>query len=86
MLEVIKETTPEHYCVIRTNTYTSNIEFLNSLLAFAQKDFPNLNPRDVSVKCYGGIRYKRTFGIEFRITDQPIPEEYSPIKKLEYIL
>ncbi|MGL5719894.1 MAG: hypothetical protein ACRCYP_03760 [Alphaproteobacteria bacterium] len=53
-------------CVIRSNCYGSSLSTFLEYLAIAQETYPTLRPEDVRVVHFGGQRYKRTFGIEFK--------------------
>lgn len=92
-MEIIKEFLKDEHdipnrtgvCVIRTNTYAKNIQYFNELHSVAIRDFPTLKPETIEVVHYGGIHYKRTFGIEFVITADP-PNDYKCIDALETTL
>jgi hypothetical protein len=82
-MRMIKEYCKEnHTCIIRTNTYAHQLEHFLSLFTEAKKDQPTLEAKDVEVVRYGGTRYKRTFGIEFKSLEKP-SEEYRVIEHLE---
>ena len=72
-------------CVVRANTYSSRLVFLDRLMAIALKEFPGLDRGSVEVKCYGGVSYKGTFGIEFRAPRDP-GEGWREISQLECTL
>lgn len=55
------------------------------LFDIAKKDFPNLEPDDVQVIKYGGIRYAKTYGIEFDADQSKITDEYYVKENLEFI-
>ena len=85
---VIREVAPSrslgHHCIIRTTHYGSSLGYINRLVAEARKDFPCLSDDDIEIKHYAGMRYKRTFGIEFIAPrEQSIPDTYRPIAHLE---
>jgi len=83
-MNIIKEYCDEvHKYVIRTNTYGHTWEYFNTLVNEAKKDYPTLNENEVEIVQYAGEHYKRTYGIEFRVEDEP-KDEYFRIRKLEY--
>jgi hypothetical protein len=85
-IEVIREYCPKvKRYVIRTDSYGCSLGFLSMLFEEAKKDFPNLGAEEVFIKNYAGIRYARTFGIEFQIEGN-VPEGYREIPTLEYTL
>ncbi len=72
--------------IIRSNCYCSLFSHFEKLKAELDKDFPN-NTFDPEIVQYGGIRYKRTFGIEVILSiKDTIPEVYEELSKPEYIL
>lgn len=83
-MKIIKE-----YCetvnkyVIRSNTYAHEWEYFKNLINEAKKDYPTLDEDKIEIVQYAGERYKRTYGIEFRVEEKP-KEEYFRIRKLEY--
>lgn len=87
-MKVIKEYCPAaRRCVIRMNTYGSSKAFFDNLFGIAKEDFPALKDSEIEVVQFGGIRYKRTFGIEFSVVAEvPVPDEYQEIRELEYKL
>lgn len=86
-MEIIREfATEPGVCVLRTDTYCSTVAHFNMLMEEAKKDFPDLDPIGVEVKQYGGIFYKRTFGIEFKMPEDKVPASYSRRTKLEVTL
>jgi hypothetical protein len=87
IMTIIKEVLESgKICVIRTNTYTSMLSHLIMLFEEAKKDFPGIDVASVSVKQYGGRRYKHTFGIEFNPGKKEIPGTYEKIHALEFTL
>jgi hypothetical protein len=81
---LIKEYCEEsRIAVIREDAYGSSLYKFNRLFQKALEDFPYLTETDIAVVRYGGERYAKTFGIEFR-TDEPAPENYQRISHLEY--
>jgi hypothetical protein len=58
------------------------IQFFNE----AKSDFPWIEEKDVNIIHFGGQRYARTFGIEFKIPENICPDGYCEIYSLEYSL
>lgn len=77
---LIKERCGHHH-VIRSNHYGHRLSFFEELFAAARVDIPTLAPDDVEVVQFGGIRYKRTWGIRF--THTPGHPAYSETRELE---
>ena len=75
--------------IIRSNCYCSSFSHFEKLKAELDKDFPK-NTFDPEIVQYGGIRYKRTFGIEVMLSTKhsihTIPEVYEELSKPEYTL
>jgi hypothetical protein len=71
--------------VLRTNTYSNAVAYINNLFREAKKDFPTLEEDKVRVVHFGGRYYKGTFGIEFD-TMLSKPEAYKEIAELEAVL
>ncbi len=90
-MKIIKEKwiNKEYGCtkiIIRSNCYCSLFSYFEELKAELDKDFPD-NTLDPEIVQYGGIRYKRTFGIEVTLSIKDIiPKEYGEISKPEYTL
>ena len=86
-MEIIREySTEAKRCVIRTNTYASDLSHFMNLFEEARKDFPDLKLDEVKVEHYGGERHKGFFGIEFDRAEEIVPETYARMKKLECTL
>jgi hypothetical protein len=83
-MDYLKEySTESQKYVIRTDTYAHSVEHIQNMFAEAQKDFPDLQVKDVDVVYYAGQRFSRTFGIEFRAVGT-IPDSYREIHQLEF--
>lgn len=86
-MKIIREySTRSQTCVIRTLQYNSSMSYFESLLAEARKDFPDLKSEEVEIKHYGGDRYSKTFGIEFKRPEKDVPATYSRMENLEYTI
>ena len=74
-------------CIIRTDTYAHSLRHFQNLFEIAKKDYPDLKPENVEVIHYAGERYARTFGIEFKPTDETrlSDYDYAEIALHEYI-
>jgi hypothetical protein len=74
------------HCVIRTNSYGSQLSFIRHLAAIAIAEFPTLTEDQVEIVRYGGQRYKGTFGIEFTcpVDYTIVPIGWREISQLEY--
>jgi hypothetical protein len=74
-------------CVLRTDTYASNVAHIGLLMAEAEKDFQALDKARVEVVKFGGERYRRTTGIEFWVEPATIvPATYAEIREMEFVL
>lgn len=70
-------------CVLRTNCYGSDMEFLSMLATHAREDFPDLSDKEIEVTQYAGDHYARHFGIEFNIENAfDVPSHYVEIDAL----
>lgn len=86
-MEIIRQYSIESKrCVIRTNTYKSDLSYFMNLFEEARKDFPDLKLDEVKVEHYGGDRHKGIFGIEFDRPEEIVPETYVRMEKLECTL
>ena len=74
-----------HHFIIRKDSYDNRLSAFDELYEEAQQDFPNLRRSDAQITHYSGERYKRTWGIEFTLPDEP-PEGYTQIKEVELTL
>ena len=84
-MDIIKESTGS-IAVLRTDSYIHTLAHFLELFEEAKKDFPGLKPEEVEIVRYGGIRYAKTFGIEFRIpTGKTCPAAYAKIEQVEMI-
>ena len=74
--------------IVRTLCYDNSFNYFLKLRKQLRKDFPKLiNDKKLNIIHYGGECYKRTFGIEVWLPiDTIIPENYTEISKVEYIL
>lgn len=73
--------------IIRTNTYSRDLDYFVYLFEEAKKDFPNLSFYDVAIVHFGGVRYKGTWGIEFTVDLlNPVLEKYKTKDYLENLL
>lgn len=72
-------------CIIRSNCYGSQYNYIKQLVAEACRDFPDLDDDDFQIVQFGGQRYARTFGIQFTTSELP-PESYEVISRLEQLL
>lgn len=74
----------------RNNHYAHSFAYIKELVDEAKKDFPNLKDQDraISIVHFGGERYKRTWGIEFFVTnvDREILEGYDRRLQSEFLL
>ncbi len=70
--------------VIRLNHYGSSLDVFDEMCQQARIDLPGIQNKDIRVVQYGGDRYKRTFGIEFKSNENP--GNYKDISILEYRL
>ena len=68
--------------ILRTNTYSHSLGFLNILFVEAKKYFPLLEDHNVEVVKYAGRRYAKTFGIEFSSTADA-PGDFNLIDNIE---
>ncbi len=85
-MKIIKEQTKKH-CVIRTDTYGKTLDHLLDLYDLAKNDFPEIEPKDITIVHYAGERYKRTYGLEFKKPDgAKVPDDYQNIQQLELTL
>lgn len=84
--EVYKQEGRSPIFILRKNTYSSTLAKFLELYNEARKEFPNLQTDEVRVVHFGGERYKYTFGIEFYAITTSIPEGYTQIGILEYLL
>lgn len=83
---MIKERCGE-WCVIREDSYDNTFAKLQSLVAEAKRDFPDLNDSNIRVVVYDGDRIKRQMGIEFnRPNNSLIIDTYRLVHQLEYTL
>lgn len=86
-MKIIRQySTDSKRCVIRTNTYISDLSHFMILFEEAKKDFPDLKIDEVKVEHYGGERHKGIFGIEFDRPEEMVPETYTRMKRLECTL
>lgn len=69
-------------CVIREDRYGSGLDKFINMFVEANNTFPTLEPKDITIKHYGGRHYAKTFGIEFKPTHR-VPKEYDRIEQLE---
>jgi hypothetical protein len=77
--------------VIRTRLYNDSIQYYLDLVEiakqdFPEKDYPDLNMKEIQAVVYGGDRFRKTRGIEFTLENVKIPKEYKEIHKLEHTL
>lgn len=87
-MNVIKEYCEyANVCVIRTENYGSSMKYFRYLVGVAKQDFPYLDEENIEIKHYAGERYKKTFGIEFKVPNgYSVPSDYQLIQNLEYTL
>jgi hypothetical protein len=71
-------------CVIRTNSYSHQLDHINMLITEAKKDFPNLSDPEIEIILFAGRHYARTMGITFKATGE-VNANYSEISNMEYI-
>jgi hypothetical protein len=84
-MKIIKEYCKEfNTCVIRTDSYAHNLEYILDLFSEASGDFPELESYMVEVVRYAGQRYSGTYGIEFYPNKMP-PADYIEIPQLELL-
>ena len=60
-----KRSTGRIMFAIRTDCYSESFDYFLTLVEEAKKDFPNLEPKDIMVREYGGISIRGIRGIEF---------------------
>lgn len=79
-----------HTCVIRSDTYANSAAHITRMISEALADFPGLTLDDIEVVQFGGQRYKRTMGIEFRVHDADLvagsTSVYTRIPGLEFTM
>lgn len=82
MTTLIKEYCKESRVgVIRDNAYGSDFLKISEFVRIALQDFPHLSLSDIKIVHYAGIRYAKTFGIEFPA--HRCPDDYVEISQLE---
>ena len=75
------------HCVIRSNSYSHHLDYVNAMFAIAQEDFPELETSQCELVIYGGQMYKNTMGLEFHPgPDVTVPDSYRHIAYAELTL
>ncbi len=72
--------------IIRTSSQLPSFEHLRDLFAEVAKDFPDIQPEDVHLHHYSHEKLRKTFGLEFKVKKDDIPDEYSKIDRHHFIL
>ncbi len=75
-------------CVqVFTNNYNRSLEHVKKLVAEMKHDFPKLKDNQINVQLFGGNRNRGIMFVEaFLEPSAKMPEGYTEINKIEYIL